>query len=101
MNSLESFADPRPFTKSISQLNKTSEDTLAQLKSLFETEKSRLENKLREEKDNLKTQLQKFKGFWNSIMSHFHKRICYDRDDNYKIVSEDLHKHVLCRRTDK
>ena len=28
-------------------------------------------------------------------MSHFHKRICYDRDDNYKIVSEDLHKHGI------
>ena len=57
--------------------------------------KDKIINKLREEKDNLKTQLQKFKVFWNSIMSHFHKRICYDRDDNYKIVSEDLHKHGI------
>ena len=23
-------------------------------------------------------------------MSHFHKRICYDRDENYKIVSNDM-----------
>ena len=29
-----------------------------------------------------------FKGFWNSIMSHFHKRICYDKDNNYKIVRD-------------
>ena len=28
-------------------------------------------------------------------MSHFHKRIRYDRDDNYKIVSEDLHKNGI------
>ena len=32
------------------QLNKNSEETLAQLKSLFENEKSRLESKLKEEK---------------------------------------------------
>lgn len=25
-------------------------------------------------------------------MSHFHKRICYDKDNNYKIVSDDLYK---------
>lgn len=36
--------------------------------------------------------MQKFKDFWHSIMSHFHKRICYDKDNNYKIVSDDLYK---------
>ena len=35
----------------IVQLNKTSEETLAQLKSLFDNEKARLENKLKEEKN--------------------------------------------------
>lgn len=25
-------------------------------------------------------------------MGHFHKRICYDKDENYKIVSDDLYK---------
>ena len=57
--------------------------------------KDKIINKLKEEKDNLKSQLQKFKGFWHSIMSHFHKRICYDRDNNYKIVSDDLYKNGI------
>ena len=26
-------------------------------------------------------------------MSHFHERICYDKDNNYKIVSDDLYKN--------
>lgn len=36
--------------------------------------------------------VQKIKDFWHSIMSHFHKRICYDKDNNYKIASDDLYK---------
>ena len=28
-------------------------------------------------------------------MSHFHKRICYDKDENYKIVSDDLYKNRI------
>ena len=48
--------------------------------------------KLQAEKEKIKQELQKFKGFWHSIMSHFHKRICYDKDNNYKIVSDDLYK---------
>ena len=52
-------------------------------------------DKLRAEKESLKSQLQKFKGFWHSIMSHFHKRICYDKDSNYKIVSDDLYKNGI------
>ena len=57
--------------------------------------KDRIINKLREEKENIKAQLQKFKGFWHSIMSHFHKIICYDKDSNYKIVSDDLYKNGI------
>ena len=48
-----------------------------------------------EEKESLKAQLQKFKGFWHSLMSHFHKRITYDNDANYKIVSDDLYKNGI------
>ena len=51
--------------------------------------------KLQEEKESLKAQLQKFKGFWHSLMSHFHKRITYDNDQNYKIVSDDLYKNGI------
>ncbi|MCI8384291.1 MAG: hypothetical protein HFJ33_05470 [Clostridia bacterium] len=41
----------------------------------------------------LEQELKKFKDFWYSIMSHFHERICYDKDNNYKIVSDDLYKN--------
>ena len=51
--------------------------------------------KLQEEKESLKIQLQKFKGFWHNLMSHFHKRITYDNDTNYKIVSDDLYKNGI------
>ncbi|MCI9000962.1 MAG: hypothetical protein HFJ26_08860 [Clostridia bacterium] len=51
--------------------------------------------RLQAEKEKFKQELQKFKGFWQSIMSHFHKRICYDKDNNYKIVSDDLYKNGI------
>ena len=51
--------------------------------------------KLQEEKESLKAQLQKFKGFWHSLMSHCHKRIAYENDKNYKIVSDDLYKNGI------
>ena len=57
-------------------------------------------NKLREEKENIKSQLQKFKGFWHSIMSHFHKRICYNKDNNCKIVSDDLYRNGIFDNND-
>ena len=47
--------------------------------------KDKVIEKLQTEKEKLKQEVQKFKGFWHSIMSHFHKRICYDKDENYKI----------------
>ena len=28
-------------------------------------------------------------------MGHFHKRICYNKDENYKIVSDDLYKNGI------
>lgn len=28
-------------------------------------------------------------------MSHFHKRICYNKDENYKIVSDDLYRNGI------
>ena len=28
-------------------------------------------------------------------MSHFHKRITYDNEKNYKIISDDLYKNVI------
>lgn len=29
------------------------------------------------------------------LISHFHKRICYDKDNNYKLVSDDLYKNGI------
>ena len=57
--------------------------------------KDKIISKLQTEKEKIKQELQKFKGFWHSIMSHFYKRICYDKDNNYKIVSDDLYKNGM------
>ena len=57
--------------------------------------KENIITKLKEEKESLKAQLQKFKGFWHNLMSHFHKKITYDNDQNYKIVSDDLYKNGI------
>jgi len=57
--------------------------------------KEKIITKLKEEKEALKSQLQKFKGFWHSLMSHFHKKITYDNDQNYKIVSDDLYRNGI------
>ena len=57
--------------------------------------KDKIISKLQTEKEKIKQELQKFEGFWHSIMSHFHKRICFDKDENYKIVSDDLYKNGI------
>ena len=57
--------------------------------------KDKIIGKLREEKESIKAQLHKFKEFWHNIMGHFHKKICYDKDNNYKIVSDDLYKNDI------
>ncbi len=75
------------------------DDEIHYLKKELST-KDKIINKLRTEKESLKEQLQKFKGFWHSIMNHFHKRICYDKDNNYKIVSDDLYKNGIFDNND-
>ncbi len=62
--------------------------------------KDKIIGRLQTEKEKLKQELQKFKDFWHSIMSHFHKRICYDKDTNYKIVSDDLYKNGIFDNND-
>ena len=57
--------------------------------------KEKIISKLQAEKEKIKQELQKFKDFWYKIMGHFHKRICYDKDNNYKIVSDDLYKNGI------
>ena len=70
------------------------DDEINNLKDELST-KDKIINKLQTEKEKIKQELQKFKGFWHNIMSHFHKRICYDKDENYKIVSNDLYKNGI------
>ena len=57
--------------------------------------KEKIISKLQAEKEKIKQELQKFKEFWYRIMGHFHKKICYDKDENYKIVSDDLYKNDI------
>ncbi len=70
------------------------DDEISNLKSKLSL-KDKVIGKLQTEKEKIKQELQKFKDFWHSIMSHFHKRICYDKDNNYKIVSDDLYKNSI------
>ena len=70
------------------------DDEISNLKNKLSI-KDKVIDKLQNEKEKLKQELQKFKGFWHSIISHFHKRICFDKDNNYKIVSDDLYKNSI------
>ena len=75
------------------------DDEIDNLKGELST-KDKIISKLQTEKEKIKQELQKFKGFWHSIMSHFHKRICFDKDENYKIVSDDLYKNGIFDNND-
>ena len=74
-------------------------DEISNLKNELST-KDKIINKLQAEKEKIKQELKKFKDFWHNIMSHFHKRICYDKDENYKIVSDDLYKNGIFDNND-
>ena len=67
------------------------DDEIADLEKELE-HKEGIIDKLRAEKDKLKEDFKNFKGFWYDLMSRFHKKICYEKDKNYKIVSDDLYK---------
>ena len=70
------------------------DDEIDSLKGELST-KDKIIGKLQVEKEKLKQELHKFKDFWHSIMKYFHKRICYDKDENYKFVSKDLYKNGI------
>ena len=70
------------------------DDEISKLKDKLSA-KEKIIIKLQDEKESLKAQLQKFKGFWHNLMSHFHKKITYDNDPNYKIVSDDLYRNGI------
>ena len=75
------------------------DDEISNLKNKLST-KDKIINKLQVEKEKIKQELKKFKDFGHNIMSHFHKRICYDKDENYKIVSDDLYKNGIFDNND-
>lgn len=75
------------------------DDEISNLKSKLST-KDKVINKLQAEKEKIKQELKKFKDFWHNIMRHFHKRICYDNAENYKIVSDDLYKNGIFDNND-
>ena len=93
--------DFESYTLKVGQENRSLQYQLEQKDEVIEklndklSAKEKIIIKLQEEKESLKAQLQKFKGFWHSLMSHFHKRINYDNDTNYKIVSDDLYKNGI------
>ena len=70
------------------------DNEICNLKNELST-KDKIINKLQAEREKIKQELQKFKSFWHNIMSHFHKRICSDKDNNYKIVSDDLYRNGI------
>ena len=70
------------------------DDEIKGLKNKLST-KDKVINKLKEEKQIIKEQLHKFKGFWHNLMNHFQKKINYYKDENYKIVSDDLYKNGI------
>ena len=57
--------------------------------------KDKIIGKLQTEKEKLKEELQKFKGFWHSLMKHFQNKIGFDKDEHYKYVSDDLYKNGI------
>ena len=57
--------------------------------------KDKIIGKLQTEKEKLKQELQKFKGFWRSLMKHFQNKIGFDKDEHYKYVSDDLYKNGI------
>ena len=57
--------------------------------------KENIITRLKEEKENLKAQLQKFKGFWCSLMKQFQNKIGFEKNEHYKYVSDDLYKNGI------
>ena len=70
------------------------DNEIGSLKNELST-KDKIICKLQTEKEKLKQELQKFKGFWRSLMKYFQNKIGFDKDENYKYVSDDLYKNGI------
>jgi len=75
------------------------DDEISNLKTELSA-KDKIIGKLQTEKEKIKQELQKFKNFWHNIMKHFYKRIYYNKDENYKVVSDDLYKNGIFDNND-
>ena len=69
------------------------------LKSELST-KDKIIGKLRAEKDKLKEEVNKFKGFWCSLMKQFQNKIGFEKNEHYKFVSDDLYKNGIFDNND-
>lgn len=70
------------------------DNEIGNLKNELST-KDKIINKLQAEKGKIKQEMQKFKGFWHSLMKHFQNKIGFDKDEHYKYVSDDLYKNGI------
>ena len=57
--------------------------------------KDKIISKLQVEKEKIKQELQKFKGFWCSLIKQFQNKIGFEKNEHYKYVSDDLYKNGI------
>ena len=67
---------------------------ISNLKSEISSKDKRIGN-LQAEIAKIKNELQKFKNFWHRLMKHFQNKIGFDKDRQYKYVSDDLYKNGI------
>ena len=67
---------------------------ISNLKSEVSSKDKRIGN-LQAEIERIKNELRKFKNFWNRLMKHFQSKIGFDKDKQYKYVSDDLYKNGI------
>ena len=67
---------------------------ISNLKSEVSSKDKRIGN-LQAEIVKIKNELQKFKSFWHRLMKRFQNKIGFDKDKQYKYVSDDLYKNGI------
>ena len=67
---------------------------ISNLKSEVSSKDKRIGN-LQAEIERIKNELRKFKNFWHRLMKHFQSKIGFDKDKQYKYISDDLYKNGI------
>ena len=70
------------------------DETISQLNNELSA-KDKVIGKLRTELDKVKNEFSKLKDFWHRLMKHFQNKIGFDKNEHYKIVSDDLYKNDI------